>query len=151
MLAVLGVVVAAGAFHESGHVAACRYGGAVPGSMGVGVYIVWPAFYSTVTDAYRLSRGGRLRTDLGGVYFNAIALGALGATYLATGSSWLLAVVVLWHLETAWQFLPSIRLDGYYILADLVGVPDLFARMRPILAALTRPRRALPAVARRSW
>jgi putative peptide zinc metalloprotease protein len=152
-LALLGVVVLVGVFHESGHVAACRYGGAVPGAMGVGVYIVWPAFYSTVTDAYRLSRAGRLRTDLGGVYFNAIVMAALGAAYLATGSPWLLATVALLHLETAWQFLPSLRLDGYYVLADLVGVPDLFARMRPVLTSLLHPRRPPPAAVRelRPW
>ena len=36
--------------------------------MGFGLYLVWPALYSTVTDSYRLARVGRLRTDLGGVY-----------------------------------------------------------------------------------
>ena len=40
--------------------------------MGAGLYLVWPAFYTDVTDSYRLGRGGRLRTDLGGLYFNAI-------------------------------------------------------------------------------
>lgn len=146
-LAVLGVIVVAGVFHEVGHVTACRYGGATPGSMGVGVYLVWPAFYSTVTDAYRLSRTGRLRTDLGGVYFNAIVLSGLGAGYLATGQAWLLAALVVWHVETAWQFLPSLRLDGYYILADLVGVPDLFNRMRPLLRGLWRRDYSDPLVA----
>ena len=43
-----------------------------PGVMGAGLYLVWPAFYTDVTDSYRLGRGGRLRTDLGGLYFNAI-------------------------------------------------------------------------------
>lgn len=141
-LAVLAVIAAAGAFHECGHVTACRYGGATPGSMGVGVYLVWPAFYSTVTDAYRLSRTGRLRTDLGGLYFNTILLTGLGAAYLATGQAWLLATMVVWHAETAWQLLPSLRLDGYYVLADLVGVPDLFNRIRPVLRDLLR--RELP-------
>lgn len=140
-LLVVGIVIVAGVFHECGHVTACRYSGATPGPMGVGLYLVWPAFYSNVTDAYRLGRGGRLRTDLGGVYFNALALAALGAGYLATGWPWLLAALVVLHLDTAWQFLPSLRFDGYYILADLVGVPDLFNRIRPILTSLlpTRP------------
>ena len=43
-----------------------------PGAMGAGLYLVWPAFYTDVTDSYRLGRGGRVRTDLGGLYFNAI-------------------------------------------------------------------------------
>ena len=138
MLAVLGVIAAAGAFHETGHVAACRRGGARPGRMGVGLYLAWPAFYSDVTDAYRLDRAGRLRTDLGGVYFNAIAIAALTGAYLGTGQGWLLAAVALLHVETAYQFLPSLRLDGHYILADLVGVPDLFSRLTPILKSLGR-------------
>ena len=31
------------------------------------------------------------------------------------------------------QLLPFVRFDGYFILSDLVGVPDLFARVAPIL------------------
>ena len=31
------------------------------------------------------------------------------------------------------QLLPFVRLDGYYILSDLTGVPDLFARIKPTL------------------
>lgn len=64
----LAFLLASAAFHECGHAAACRYGGARPGAIGVGLFLVWPAFYSDVTDAYRLGRGGRVRTDLGGVY-----------------------------------------------------------------------------------
>ena len=69
---VLGLVVIATALHEIGHATATRYGGAEPGVMGAGIYIVWPAFYTDVTDAYRLNRSGRLRIDLGGVYFNCV-------------------------------------------------------------------------------
>ena len=56
LLLVLGLTVASAAFHEIGHAAACRYGGGRPGGMGAGIYIVWPAFYTDVTDAYRLPR-----------------------------------------------------------------------------------------------
>ena len=78
-------MVVATAFHEFGHASACRYGGARPGVMGVGFYLVYPAFYCDVTDAYRLNRAGRLRTDLGGVYFNGIFALLAGAVYFATG------------------------------------------------------------------
>jgi putative peptide zinc metalloprotease protein len=145
-LLALGLLIIAAIFHECGHVAACRYGGAKPGVMGVGIYLVWPAMYSTVTDAYRLGRGGRLRTDLGGVYFNALALTIMIAIYARTGLPWLLVAVVAWHGATAWQFLPSIRLDGYYILSDLVGVPDLFDRMMPTLRSMLPGRQLHPRV-----
>ena len=135
-LLVLAAIFTSAAFHECGHVAACRYGGARPGKMGIGLYLVWPALYSTVTDSYRLSRAGRLRTDLGGVYFNAIFIAGLALAYLGTGSSWVLVAIVALHWETAMQFLPMIRLDGYYILSDLIGVPDLFSRMGPVLKSM---------------
>src|SRR3954447_6652264 len=146
MLAILGVTVLSGAIHEFGHITACRYGGARPGNVGVGLYIVWPAFYSDVTDSYRLDRVGRLRTDLGGVYFDAVVMAALGLVYLRTGEPWLFIALIGMHVETAWQFLPSIRLDGYYILADLVGVPDLFGYVRPVLLGLLPGRPTHPKV-----
>ena len=73
LLVVLVTVLSAG-FHEFGHAAGARRGGATPGVMGAGVYLVWPAFYTDVTDSYRLGRGGRVRTDLGGLYFNALVV-----------------------------------------------------------------------------
>lgn len=145
-LLVLGLLLASAAFHECGHVSACRYGGARPGVMGFGLYLVWPALYSTVTDSYRLGRAGRLRTDLGGVYFNAVFIAGMSLAYVYTGAPWLLVAIVALHIETATQFLPMIRLDGYYILSDLIGVPDLFSRMGPVLASIIPGRPTHPRV-----
>jgi putative peptide zinc metalloprotease protein len=146
ILAILSLTLASAAFHECGHVSACRYGGARPGDIGVGLYLIWPAFYSTVTDSYRLDRAGRLRTDLGGVYFNAVFMLGLGLLLIRTGEPWLLIALVAMHIETAWQFLPSIRLDGYYILADLVGVPDLFSYVRPAVVSVLPGRPTHPLI-----
>ena len=136
LLLVVGLVAVSAAFHECGHATACRYGGAKPGVMGAGIYIVWPAFYTDVTDAYRLSKAGRLRTDLGGVYFNVIFSLITAGVYFLTGFEWLLILIVLQHVEILHQFLPFLRLDGYYIISDLTGVPDMFARIRPTLRSL---------------
>jgi putative peptide zinc metalloprotease protein len=129
LLIVLGLTLVSAMFHECGHAAGCRYGGARPGKIGVGIYMVWPAFFTNVTDSYRLSRAGRLRTDLGGLYFNAIFMLALAGIYAATSSEILLLVIAVTHLEMLEQLLPFARFDGYFILSDLVGVPDLFARV----------------------
>jgi putative peptide zinc metalloprotease protein len=86
-LVVIVVTVLSAGFHEFGHAAAARRGGATPGAMGVGFYLFWPAFYTDVTDSYRLGRGGRLRTDLGGLYFNAVIV------LLAFAAWWL----TVWH------------------------------------------------------
>ena len=142
LLIVLGLSVVSAVFHECGHAAGCRYGGARPGKIGVGIYLVWPAFFTNVTDSYRLSRAGRLRTDLGGLYFNAVFMLALAGIYAATSAEVLLLVIALTHLEMLEQLLPFVRFDGYFILSDLIGVPDLFARVAPIVkSALPRGRR----------
>jgi putative peptide zinc metalloprotease protein len=147
----LGLVVVATALHEIGHATAARYGGAKPGVMGAGIYVVWPAFYTDVTDAYRLNRAGRLRTDLGGIYFNALfALGTAGV-YLLTGFEPLLIVVLVQHFQILQQLLPFLRLDGYYILSDLTGVPDLFARIKPTLTSLLPGRSDERAQALKPW
>jgi putative peptide zinc metalloprotease protein len=135
LLVVLALMVSSMLFHEVGHATGARYGGARPGVIGMGLYVVWPAFYTDVTDAYRLNRAGRLRTDLGGVYFNLVFLVALLGLYEWTGAPVLVMAAILTHLEILQQLLPIVRLDGYFIMGDLVGVPDLFRWVKPILTS----------------
>ncbi|MFA1540838.1 hypothetical protein [Actinomadura monticuli] len=141
ILLVMALGVASCAFHEVGHATACRYGGVRPGAMGCGIYLVWPAFYTDITESYRLGRGGRLRADLAGVYFNAIFVIGLTLLYLQTGFEPLLIAVLYVNLEMIQQLLPTLRFDGYYIMSDLVGIPDLFKYIGPILkrTLLRRP------------
>jgi putative peptide zinc metalloprotease protein len=131
-----GLIVVATAFHEIGHATACRYGGAKPGVLGAGIYIVWPVFYCDVTDAYRLGKRGRLRTDLGGVYFNVIFALLMAGVYFVTSFEPILLVILLQHFAILQQLMPLLRLDGYYIMSDLTGVPDILSRVRPILRSL---------------
>ena len=127
------VTVLSAGFHEFGHAAAARRGGATPGEMGAGVYLVWPAFYTDVTDSYRLGRGGRVLTDLGGLYFNAIVAVAITGVWWASGYDALLLVVATQILQMLQQLTPLVRFDGYHVLADVTGVPDLFHRIKPTL------------------
>jgi putative peptide zinc metalloprotease protein len=147
LLVLLGLSLVSAVFHECGHAAGCRYGGARPGRIGVGIYLVWPSFFTNVTDSYRLSRAGRLRTDLGGLYFNLIFMLALACIYAATSAQVLLLVIAVTHLEMLDQLLPFVRFDGYFILSDFVGVPDLFARVAPIVMSALPAGRRDPRVA----
>lgn len=133
LLTVFALTVLSAGFHELGHAAACRYGGATPGVMGAGLYLVFPAFYTDVSNSYRLERRDRLRVDLGGLYFNAVFAVAAFLAWRVTGWEALLVVIPLQQLQMLKQLPPFIRLDGYHILADLTGVPDLFGRVKPTL------------------
>jgi putative peptide zinc metalloprotease protein len=147
MLVAFAVLLANTLFHECGHAAGCHYGGGKPGAIGVAILIVVPAFYTNVNDAYRLDRRGRLRTDLGGIYFNGIFAVALGALYLVTGFAAIPAIIVVIHLQMLQQLIPLVRLDGYYILGDLVGVPNLFEQIPHVLRNVVLRRPAAPAIA----
>ncbi|MET7909466.1 hypothetical protein [Streptomyces avermitilis] len=136
LLVVFVLTVASLVFHEFGHASACRYGGARPGCIGCGLFLIWPSMYTDVTDVYRIGRAGRLRTDLGGVYFNVVFMLAMAGAYALSGQAFFLAAVYLGHFEILEQLMPAVRLDGYYILGDLAGVPDLYGKIKPILLSL---------------
>lgn len=151
LLVVLIVTVLSAGFHEFGHAAAARRGGAQPGAMGAGWLLLWPAFYTDVSDTYRLGRSARLRTDLGGLYFNAIIAVAIAAAWWLTGWDALLLIVAAQILQMVRQLAPLVRFDGYHVLADLTGVPDLFSRIGPILGSLWPTRWNDPRVAQLKW
>lgn len=130
------------AWHECGHATACRYGGAKPGKVGVGIYIVWLVFFCDVTDSYRLDKVGRLRTDSGGLYFDAIFTLAIVGAYFLTGFEPLLALALFNQLAALDELSPFLRLDGYYIVSDLTGVPNLFSYIKPVTVSLLPGREA---------
>ncbi|MFD4539783.1 hypothetical protein [Streptomyces bauhiniae] len=145
ILLVFALTVASLVFHEFGHASACRYGGARPGCIGCGLFLIWPSMYTDVTDVYRINKAGRIRTDFGGVYFNVVFMLAMAGAYFATGEQFFLAAVYLGHFEILEQLMPAVRLDGYYILGDLAGVPDLYGKIKPILLSLVPGERGQPA------
>jgi putative peptide zinc metalloprotease protein len=148
---VLVVTVLSAGFHEFGHAAAARRGGAQPGAMGAGWFLLWPAFYTDVTDTYRLGRSARIRTDLGGLYFNAIVAVVIAIIWLVSAWDALLLVIAAQILQMIRQLAPMVRFDGYHVLADATGVPDLFSRIGPILMSFWPGRWNDPRVAQLKW
>jgi putative peptide zinc metalloprotease protein len=148
LLAGYGLLIGSVAFHELGHASACRYGGGTPGRIGMGVYLAWPVLFADVTDSYRLGRWARVRTDLGGLYFNTILLALFGAIYGVTHHPVAGVGLLAQNLIILEQLLPVIRLDGYWCISDLAGVPDLYRYVVPLLGSLLPWRRRDPAVVR---
>jgi outer membrane lipoprotein-sorting protein len=136
LLIVLAVIFAGAVFHEFGHASVLRSQGGKVGGMGFGLYLMYPAFYTDVTDSYRLGRWARVSTDLGGIYFHLIFVIALFGLFRITGREFLLFPVFLIDFEMVSQFIPLVRLDGYWLLADLTGVPDFFSLMTPFVRSL---------------
>jgi len=53
-----------------------------------------------------------------------------------------IVVILFQQFEMLHQFLPFLRLDGYYVIIDLTGVPEIFLRIKPTLLSLIPGRKA---------
>jgi putative peptide zinc metalloprotease protein len=114
--------------HELGHVTACRRWKAAHGSLGVGLYFGMPVFFVDVTGAWRLSRWRRAVVDAGGIYFQLVFGVVLAALYAITQAPvWLWTVVTI-DAAILLNLVPILKLDGYWLLSDLSGVPNLHRR-----------------------
>lgn len=115
-------------FHELGHLAACHRWGAPHGPLGFGLYFFNPVFYVDVTAAWRLNRFQRAAVDAGGMYIQLLFAPLCLALFWATGDlTYLLAIMVI-DLILVGNLEPFMKLDGYWLLSDLTGVPNLHAR-----------------------
>jgi putative peptide zinc metalloprotease protein len=56
-------------------------------------------------------------------------------------------VILITQVEMLQQLIPVVRFDGYFILSDLAGVPDMFARVVPIVKSVLPGGRRDPRVA----
>jgi putative peptide zinc metalloprotease protein len=120
--------------HELGHVSACRHFGCTHGPIGVGIYAIFPVFYTDASDTWRLPRRARMAVDAAGIYFQLIF------------SIVLFGVYALWRWQPALTTLfiadgmmlvalnPILRFDGYWLFSDLIGVPNLRQRAADTLA-----------------
>jgi putative peptide zinc metalloprotease protein len=133
-LGVLGLFI--GPIHEFGHAAALRYGGGKVRWIGIGFYLIYPVLYTDVTDSYRLSRWSRVRTDLGGFYFTLIYSLGVTAFYAYTRWDYLLLFLLFVDLDILDEFVPFVRFDGYWVFADLTGLPDFLSLIGPFLRSI---------------
>ncbi|HEX8068725.1 MAG TPA: hypothetical protein VF546_02160 [Pyrinomonadaceae bacterium] len=122
-------IVATTFFHELGHAAACRRYDCPHGKIGFGLYFIYPAFYTDVTKAWRLSPRERAVIDLGGVYFQAILFSVLTVYVLYSRSRF--ALHLLWAMNFMMLFTlnPIFKMDGYWLLSDLSGLTNLHQQM----------------------
>ena len=151
LILVFAVTVISAGFHEFGHAAAARYGGATPGVMGFGLYMCGPTFYTDVTDSSCLGRRGRLRKISAACTSTPLWPWRSPACGLCCGYDALLLVVATQIIQMIRQLTPLVRFDGYHVLADLTGVPDLYGRIKPTLVGMLPWRWRDPQASQLKW
>ena len=130
--------------HEFGHAYACKIrGGTVP-EMGVMLILLTPMTYVDATAAWGfVRRRDRIVVSLAGMYIESILAACALAVWATTPSPvvrilahnvMLLASVVTIALNAN----PLMRFDGYYVLSDLVEIPNLRAHAEHCVRSLLK-------------
>jgi putative peptide zinc metalloprotease protein len=127
--------------HELGHALAARRVGSRCHEIGVQLFFLLPCLYTNVSDVWLVpSKWKRIAVSAAGIYVELFlaALAMIIWWRIEPGilSSLCLNVMIVASLGTLLlNGNPLMRYDGYYILADLVGVPNLERRSRSQLVA----------------
>jgi len=133
LLAWLAIFVVAAA-HEFGHGLACKHFGGHVREMGSLLIYFQLAFYSNVSDAWLFpEKWKRLWVTLAGPYFELVLWTLAVLTWRFTDPdarlhAIALVVVATSAVRTLLNLNPLIKLDGYYLLSDALGIPNLRAR-----------------------
>ncbi len=117
-----------GMLHEFGHAAALTRFGGKTAEIGFGIYICFAALFVDLSEAWRLTGKQRVVIDLSGIYFQGILLIFMAAGYAWSGWPVLACCFIFIDLEIAANLNPLLRLDGYWALADGLGIPNLRTR-----------------------
>ncbi len=119
--------------HELGHAIAANANQASCRQIGVLMLFFLPTLYCDVSDAWRLeNRWRRIAISAAGIYveFVLALLAAIGWTLTAPGplNGILFQIMLMCSVSTLLiNGNPLLRYDGYYVLSDLLGQPNLTA------------------------
>lgn len=122
--------------HELGHGLVCRYFGGEVHTLGVMFIVFMPLPYVDATSSWTLrSRNQRALIGAAGMIVE-LAVAAVAAwvwAYTAPGIINSVAYNIMFVASASTLLFnanPLLRFDGYYVLSDLMDVPNLFARSR---------------------
>jgi len=132
MLAILVIKL----LHEFGHAMTCRHFGGECHELGILLLVFFPVFYCDVSDSWMLrSRRERMAISAAGIIVELILASTFVFLWWVTVPGWLnsfcLNAVIAGSVNTqVFNGNPLLKYDGYYVLSDLVDIPNLRQRSR---------------------
>lgn len=130
--------------HEFGHGLSCRAFGGEVHEMGLLFLVFSPCLYCNVSDAWTLpDKWKRIIISFAGIYVEFIVIAPL-ATFIwwntpsgTFANNLSLSLMIVCSVSTiVFNANPLMRYDGYYILADLLEIPNLRDRSNRFLQRL---------------
>lgn len=121
-------------FHELGHGFTCHHFGAESHSIGLMLLVFSPTLYCDVSDSWMLrSKWQRILIAAAGIYVEVFlsAVALFTWWYTETGLLHHLALNVFFVTTVStviFNMNPLMRFDGYYVLSDLLEIPNLQQR-----------------------
>ena len=125
IFAFMGILFFSTIVHEFGHASAASRFGCHHSEIGWGWYVSFSVWYTDLSEVWRLDRYKRALVDVSGLYFELIYAAALFAAFLLTGYEVLLYCILMMGFSVVSSLNPFLRLDGYWLLSDLGGIPNL--------------------------
>ncbi len=125
--------------HELGHLLACKKWKSECHDVGLLFLVFVPCLYCDTSDSWKLrNRASRAAIAAAGVYVEIILATIAAAAWMVLQPGLLQAIAlnVMLICSVGTVLLnanPLLRYDGYYILADLWGVPNLADQSREVL------------------
>jgi CRP-like cAMP-binding protein/Zn-dependent protease len=118
--------------HELGHAVVLTHYGRRVKNAGFMIYFGSPAFFVEASDGLMLDRGKRI-VQSGAGPFAELVLAGLASFYLllfpdGAAAPVLYKFAILNYIVIFENLIPLLELDGYWILSDLIQVPDLRPR-----------------------
>jgi len=121
--------------HEFGHATATKKFKKDPGDIGMGLFFIFPVFYSDVTHIWTLEKRKRIIVNLSGLYFQLLFCAMI--TFLFFEKTGFIANYLLINISIiTFSFIPFIKTDGYWVLSDLFDRKNLFENANKYLIGL---------------
>ncbi len=126
--------------HEFGHGLACKHFGGECHEMGVMILVLTPCLYCNVSDSWMLpNKWHRAAIGIAGVYVECVMAAICTFIWWFTEPGLLhytcLNVMFIASVTSIFFNLnPLLRYDGYYILSDIVEIPNLRQKATKILS-----------------
>lgn len=138
------VMLSVTTLHEFGHGLTCKHFGGQVKEIGFLLIYFQPAFFCNISDAWLFPRKShRLWVTAAGAWIETTIWGLAALVWRVTErETWLsglaLIVVATSGIKIFFNVNPLIKLDGYYFLVDLLGIPNLRQRAMTYIGDLWR-------------